>query len=129
MNENHLTNSCHMYIALPFIKISATKKAIYDISAQQNRRRSESAQVRIGTGQNQHRPKSVVKIGTEKNEPMITHYIGNMIVFLRCHYTHLSFTTTSKLSVLNHNKILYYCNCHATISSSIHTFAIFFRKL
>ena len=106
----------------------------------------------IGTGQNRSRPKSAqVKIGAEKNEPtwlysalikkknscaklivlrlMVTCYIGNMIIFLRCHYVHLSITITSKLSALNHNKILYYCNCHATISSSVHMFAIFFRKL
>ena len=91
-----------------------------------------------------------VKIGAEKNEStwlylalikknscaklivlrlMVTRYIGNMIVFLRCHYAHLSITITSKLSALNHNKILYYCNCHATISSSVHMFTIFFRKL
>ena len=57
---------------------------------------------------------------------MVTRYIGNMIVFLRCHYAHLSITITSKLSALNYNKILYYCNCHATISSSVHMFAIFF---
>ena len=57
---------------------------------------------------------------------MITRYIGNMIVFLHCHYAHLSITITSTLSALNHNKILYYCNCHATISSSVHMFAIFF---
>ena len=57
---------------------------------------------------------------------MVTCYIGNMIVFLRCHYAHLSITITSKLSVFNHNKILYYCNCHATISSSIHMFAFFY---
>ena len=91
-----------------------------------------------------------VKIGAEKNEPTwlysalikkisctklivlhlkVTCYIGNMIVFLRYHYAHLSITITSKLSALNHNKILYYCNCHATISSSVHMFAIFFCKL
>ena len=39
---------------------------------------------------------------------------------------YLSITITSKLSALNHNKILYYCNCHATISSSVHMFTIFF---
>ena len=60
---------------------------------------------------------------------MVTHYIGNMIAFLRCHNVYLSITIISKLSVLNHKKILYYCNCHATISTSIHTFASFFRKL
>ena len=60
---------------------------------------------------------------------MVTHCIGNMIVLLRCHYAYLSITITRKLLVLNHNKILYYCNCHATISSSIHMFTIFFPKL
>ena len=111
--------------------------AIYDISAQHNQCRSE----------NWRRPKwAQVEIGKEKNEPtwlylalikknscaklialrlMVNRYIGNMIVFLRCHYAYLSITITSKLSALNHNKILYYCNCHATISSSIHMFAIF----
>ena len=56
---------------------------------------------------------------------MVTCYIWNMIAFLRCHYAYLSITIASKLSALNHNKILYYCICHATISSSIHTFASF----
>ena len=37
---------------------------------------------------------------------MVTRYIGNMIVFLRCHYAFLSFTITSKLSALNHSKII-----------------------
>ena len=59
---------------------------------------------------------------------MVTRYIGNMIVFLHCHYTYLSITITSKLSALNHSEILYYCNCHATISSSVHTFASFFSE-
>ena len=121
------------------------------ISAGQNQRRSELAQIRIGTGQNRHRTKSAqVKMAQKKNELtllfstlikkksfakltvlrlMVTHYIGNMIVFLPCHYAYLSITITSKLSALNHNKILYYCNCHATISSSIHMFASSFRKL
>ena len=57
---------------------------------------------------------------------MVTRYIGNMIVFLHCHYAHLSITITSKLSALNHNKILYYCNCHATISSSVQYVRYFF---
>ena len=57
---------------------------------------------------------------------MVIRYIGNMIAFLCCHYAYLSITITSKLSALNHNKILYYCNCHATISCSVHTFASFF---
>ena len=91
-------------------------------------RRNKIKQVRISAGQNRCRSKPVqVKIGTEKNEPtwlylalikknsyaklivlrlMVTRYIGSMIVFLRCHYAHLSITTTSKLSALNHNKIL-----------------------
>ena len=107
---------------------------------------TKSVQVRIGTGQNRCWAKSA----QNKNEPtwlnsalikknscaklivlrvMVTRYIGNMIVFLCCHYAHLSITITSKLSALNHNRILYYCNCHATISSSVHMFAIFFRKL
>ena len=59
---------------------------------------------------------------------MVTRYIGNMIAFLRCHYAYLSITITSKLSALNHNNILYYCDCHATISSSVHTFASFFSQ-
>ena len=118
------------------------------IDAGRNWRRSKLTQVKIGAGQNLRRSKFVqVKIGAEKNEPtwlylalikknscaklivlhlMVTRYIGNMIVFLRCHNAHLSITITSKLPALNHNKILYYCNCHATISSSIHTFASFF---
>ena len=71
---------------------------IYDISAQQNRQRSESTQVRIGAGQNRRRSKSAQK----KNEPtllysalikknscakltvlhlMVTRYIGNVIAF------------------------------------------------
>ena len=82
---------------------------------QQNRRRTFRAAKLvqdilrniIGTGQNRRRPKSAQK----KNEPtwlysalikknscaklivlrlMVTRYIGNMIVFLRCHYAHLS---------------------------------------
>ena len=57
---------------------------------------------------------------------LVTRYIGNMIVFVRCHYAYLLIIITSKLSVLNHNKILYYCNCQAMISSSVHMFAIFF---
>ena len=57
---------------------------------------------------------------------MATRYIGNMIAFLRCHYAYLPITITSKLSALNHNKIFYSCNCHATIFSSVHTFASFF---
>ena len=72
------------------------------------------------------------KIVCEVNSFVLTGnslYIANMIVFLRCHYTNLSITITSKLSALNHNKILYYCNCHATISSSVHMFTIFFHKL
>ena len=122
--------------------INSPKFPIYDISAQQrninragqNRHRSESAQVRISAGQNQRRPKSAqAKFGTEKNELillysalikknsyakfkvlrlMITRYIRNMIAVLRCHYAYLSITITSKLA-LNHNKMLYYCNCHA----------------
>ena len=104
------------------------------IGAGQNRRRPESAQAKIGAGQNRHRPKSVQEKNEQKNSCaklivlrlMVSCYIGNMIVFLRCHYAHLSITITSKLSVLNHNKILYYCNCHAMISSSVHTFVIFF---
>ena len=40
---------------------------------------------------------------------MVTRYVGNMIAFLRCHYAYLSITITSKLSALNHNKILHYC--------------------
>ena len=59
---------------------------------------------------------------------MVTRYVQNMIVFLRCHYAYLLITITSKLSAFNHNKILYYCNCHATISSSVHTFASFFSS-
>ena len=102
----------------------------------------------FGTGQNRRRPKPVqAKIGAEKNEPtwlysalikknscvklivlrlMVTCYIGNMIVCFHCHYAYLSITITSKLSALNHNKILYYCNCYATICSSVHIFGIFF---
>ena len=60
---------------------------------------------------------------------MVTRYIENMIAFLRCHYAYLSITITSKLSALNHNKILYYCNCHATISRSVHTVASFFLEV
>ena len=37
---------------------------------------------------------------------MVTCYIGNMIAFLHCCYAYLSMTITSKLSALNHNKIL-----------------------
>ena len=50
---------------------------------------------------------------------MVAYYIRNMIAFLHCYYAYLSITITSKLSALNHNKILYYCKCHAMISSSI----------
>ena len=104
----------------------------------------------FGAGQNWRRPKSVqVNIGAEKNEPtwlysalikknscaklivlrlMITCYIGNMIVFLRWHYAHLSIPFTSTLSALNHNKILFYCNCHGMISRSVHMFAFFFAS-
>ena len=57
---------------------------------------------------------------------MITRYIENMTAFLRCHYAFLSIIITNKLSALNRNKILYYCNCHAMISTSIHRFADFF---
>ena len=72
-----------------------------------------------------------VKIAAEKNEltllysALIKKNSCAKLIVLRCHYAHLSITITSKLSALNH-KILYYCNCHATISSSVHTFAIFF---
>ena len=31
---------------------------------------------------------------------MVTHYIGNVIAFLHCHYAYLSITITSKLSIL-----------------------------
>ena len=120
---------------------------IYDISAQQNLRTTKFAQD-ILAQHNWRRPKSVqVKIAAEKNELtllylalieknsyvklkvlrlMVACYSGNMIAFLRCHYAYLSITITSKLSALNHNKILYYCNCHAMISSSL---LGFFRKL
>ena len=96
---------------------------------------------KIGTGQNWHRKKNeptllysalIKKYSYAKLillRSMATRYIGNMIAFLRCNFAYLSITITSKLSALNHNKILYYCNCHATISSSVHTFASFFRKL
>ena len=127
-------NSNQTMKAMSALAIVPSFMMIYDISAQQNPRRTFQHNV----------------IGAEKNEPtwlysalikknlcanlivlrlMVTRYIRNMIVFLHCHYAHLSITITSKLSVLNHNKILYYCNCRATISSSIRMFAIFFRKL
>ena len=98
--------------------------------AQHNRRWSKSAQKK-------NEPTLLYSALIKKNSCaklivlrlMVTRYVGNMIAFLRCRYANLSITITSKLSALNHNKILYYCNCHAPISSSVHTFAIFFRKL
>ena len=76
-----------------------------------------AVQVRIGPGQNRHRNELILlysalikkRICCEVNSFafMVTRYFGNMIAFLLCHYTYLSITTTSKLSALNHNKILY----------------------
>ena len=111
-----------------FLEISS--RVIYDISAQQNRHRSKLAQKKNELTllySAMIKKKSCAKLIVL--HLMVTRYIGNMIAFLRCHYAYLSITITSKLAALNHNKILYYCNCQATISSSIYTFAIFFRKL
>ena len=113
--------------SLYFEKNHDKKSPIYDISAQHNQRTSKSAQ-------KQNELILLYSALIKKNSYaklialrlMVTRYIGNMIAFLRCHYAYLSITLTSKLSALNHNKILYSCNCHATISSSVHTFASFF---
>ena len=109
----------------------ATKSA-KDISAQHNRHRSESAQKKNELTLLYSaliKKKWYAFDVFEILHLMVTRYIGNMIAFLHCHYAYLSIAITSKLSALNHNKILYYCNCHATISSSVHTFARFFRRL
>ena len=105
-----------------------------DISSQHNRHRSKLAQARICAEKKtnqlcciRHLLKNKLCAKLVVLRLMVTHYIGNMIAFLRCHYAYLSITITSKLSALNHNKIMYFCNCHATIfNSSFHTFAIFF---
>ena len=123
---NIIQNTKINFIALVYERcdlqhFSATKSA-QDISAQHNRRRKKMNQlccIRCCLKKNSCAKLIVLRL-------MVTQYIGNMIVFLRCHYAHLSITITSKLSALNHNKILYYCNCHATIFSSVHMFAIFF---
>ena len=94
-------------------------------SAQRNQRRSKSAQKKNEltllysalTKQNSRAKLMVLRL-------MLIRYVGNMIALLRCHNAYMLITITSKLSALNHNKILYYCNCHATISSSVHRFAI-----
>ena len=70
-----------MHTFIPKISTIPMGQAIYDILAQHNRRRSESAQAKIGAGQNWRRPKSAqAKIGAgqirrrpksaqKKNEP------------------------------------------------------------
>ena len=68
----------------------ATKSA-QDISVQPNGRRKKYSYAKL----------IVLRL-------MVTRYIGNMIAFLRRHYAYLSITITSKLSTLNHYKILYY---------------------
>ena len=73
--------------------------SIYDISAQNNRRRPKFAQ--------KNEPTWLYSALIKKNSCaklivlrlMVTRYIGNMIVFLRCHYAHLSITITSKRSI------------------------------
>ena len=99
-------------------------------------RRSESAQAKISAEKKNELTLLYSALIKKKNSyskliflrSMVIRYIGNMIAFLRCHYAYLSITITSKLSALNLNKILYYCNCQATISSSVHTFASFFSE-
>ena len=98
-------------MALNLFDLVAYLIDLQHFSAGQNRHRPKLVQAKIGTGQNWCRPKSAqVKIGKEKNEPtwlystliekiscaklivlrlMVTRYIGNMIVFLHCHYAHL----------------------------------------
>ena len=100
---------------------------------------TKSAQVRTRAGQNRRRKKNKLTLLysalIKKNSYakfkvlrlMVTRYVGNMIAFLRCHYAYLSITITSKLSALNHNKILYYCNCHANdLQQRPHVRSLFF---
>ena len=123
-----------LYRTLKFERKTLGSSPIYDIPAQHNRRRSKSVLAKIGSEKNKLTlmySALIIKSSYAKLKVlrlMVTCYIGNMIAFLRCHYAYLSITITSKLSALNHNKILYYCNCHATISSSVHTFASFFSQ-
>ena len=123
-----------------------------DISAQQNRRRifrrNIIAPAKIDAGQNragQNRRRS--ESAQKKNELTWLYsalikkkfvcevnsfaFNGNSLHWeLDCIFALLLRSSVNhyykQVIRLNHNKILYYCNCHATISSSVHMFATFF---